>query len=172
MYRAKMPVHILIAGVFCAGAAVLISALWIVVILLLAAPAHALQHWYDVPTGVLFLCRATCVPAGGFGFVCGVVGRLYLFLRSPHITSRGHLIAESAVIGALLSTCFPLFFQLMQWEPGEDWVHWISWTMVMFSIAAGCPVPILYAAFFHNSLLGSTSLPRAADDSDSTVKLL
>lgn len=43
----------------------LISALWIVVILRLAAPAHALQQWYDVPTGVLFLCRATCVPAGG-----------------------------------------------------------------------------------------------------------
>lgn len=148
-----MPVEVLIAGVFCASAATLISALWMVVILLWLAEPHALQHWYDVPIGIADLCRGTWAPAGGFGFLCGVLGRLYLSLRSAHITSKAHLVAESALVGALLSTCFPLFMLIVMGGRLLPLGGWVNWRIILFSIAVGSPVSILYADVFHHSLL-------------------
>jgi hypothetical protein len=156
MDRAKGLAAGLMAGVFCACAATLLSSLWIV--LFWAAPAHAFHRWYELPMGIFVISLTTCVPAGAFGFVCGVLGRLYLVLRSPHITSTVRLLAESAVTGTLLSAFFPLFLLLMRWGPTEDWLKWKG---MLFSIAVGCPVSILYAAFFHKSLLGSNSAPEA-----------
>jgi hypothetical protein len=61
------------------------------------------------------------VPAGLFGFLCGVAGRLYLMIRLPHITTTRRLIAECVVVGVLLSLCFPLFLRLMNWGDAQDW---------------------------------------------------
>lgn len=161
LYRAKLPMQVFVAGVFCAGAATLISALWLVVVLLWAsAPFDPILHWYEtpiwyqVPMAVLSMSRATCVPAGLFGFVSGVFGRLYLRFRSRDITSRTHLTAESAVVGSVLSACFPLFLLPTRRVPVADLVNW---KVILFSVAVGCPVFILYAVFFHKSLLGSGS---------------
>ena len=156
MQRAERLAAGLIAGVFCACAATLLSSLWVV--LFWAAPAHAFHHWYEVLTGVVAMCGVTFIPVGTFGFACGVLGRLYLFLRSPHITSAVRLLAESAIIGTLLSAFFPLFLLLMRWGPTADWFEWKA---ILFSLAVGCPVSILYAAVFHKSLLGSSSASEA-----------
>jgi len=153
MQPTKMRAHVLIAGVFCAFAATLISALWMVVILLWLAEPNALQHWYDVPIGVADLCRGMWVPAGGFGFLCGVLGRLYLSLRPAHITSKAHLFAESAFVGALLSTCFPLFMLIVMGGRFLPLGGWVNWRIILFSIAVGSPVSILYAGVFHHSRL-------------------
>jgi len=157
MQRTKMPMHALIAGMFCASAATLISAFWMVVILLWLAEPHVLQHWYDVPIGVADLCRGTWVPAGGFGFLCGVLLRLYLSFRSAHITSNARLVAESGLVGALLSTCFPLFMLIVMGERLLPLGGWVNWKIILFSVAVGSPVSILYASVFHRSLLASGS---------------
>lgn len=160
LFHDKLPVQVFVAGVFCAGAGTLISALWLVILLWAATPSDPILHWYEtpiwyqVPMAVLSMSRATCVPAGVFGFVSGVLGRLYLRLRSPHITSRTRLTAESAVVGSVLSACFPLFLLPARRVPVADLVNW---KIILFSVAVGCPVFILYTVLFHNSLLGSRS---------------
>ena len=58
--------------------------------------------------------------------------------------SRVRLIAESAVIGALFSTCFPLALMLRE---GRAY-----WGLILFSIALYCSVSILYAAVLHHRL--------------------
>ena len=50
MDRAKGLAAGLMAGVFCACAATLLSSLWIV--LFWAAPAHAFHRWYELPMGI------------------------------------------------------------------------------------------------------------------------
>ena len=149
---------VLEAGLFCACAATLISsALWV---LLFAVPSHFFDHAYQIPPYIAVICLYTFIPAGGFGFLCGVLGSL--ILRARHIASRVRLLAESAVIGTLLSTLFPLFLLVVRWGPVGDW---LDGKAVLFCVAVGCPVSILYAAIFRKSLLVATPAPsgRTAD---------
>jgi len=148
MRVAKKLATLLMAGVFCAFAATVVSST--LVVLFWAAPAHAFAHWYQVPHGIVMMCLYTFIPAGGFGFLCAILGSLYLVFRVPHITSRARLLAESAVIGALLSALFPLGLLAVGWGPVRDWLNWRA---ILFCIAVGCPVSILYAAIFRRSLL-------------------
>ena len=95
------------AGIFCGCVATLISTLWVV--LFWVVPAHAvhdLKALLSVAFSILFFAF---VPAGLFGFVCGVIGRLYLLVRSAHIATTVCLISGCGIIGVLFSLCFPLF---------------------------------------------------------------
>lgn len=139
--------NVLMAGMFCACAATLISA--ILTVFFWAAPAHALGHWYQAPKAILVICLFTSVPAGLFGFLCGVLGDQYLRYRSKHFSSRSRLLAEAAALGLLLSAGFPLFHKLMRWEPAGDFQDWRS---LAFGAAVGVPVAVLYAAVFRRSL--------------------
>ena len=127
------PATALSAGAFCAGAATLISSVLIVVFW--AAPAHAFGHWYEAAKAVAVMCLFTFIPAGTFGFLCGVLG-----IR---------LIAETAFFGILLASLFPLFHALMGWGPKGDWLDWKGF---VFSAAVGCSTALWYAAIFRNSL--------------------
>jgi hypothetical protein len=142
------------AGVFCACAATLISS--VLVVLFWFAPARAFDHWYQAPGAIVMMCLYTSIPAGAFGFLCGILGGLYLVFRAPHIASRVRLLAEASVIGALLGTLFPLFVLAVGAEPRGSWLDWKN---VLFSVAVGCSVSILYAAIFSKSLLGERSAP-------------
>jgi hypothetical protein len=82
---AKRLATLLTAGVSWAFAATFISSTLIV--LFWIAPAHAFAHWYQVPHGIVMMCLYTFIPAGGFGFLCGILGSLYLVSRARHITS-------------------------------------------------------------------------------------
>jgi hypothetical protein len=64
------------------------------------------------------------------------------------------LFVESAIIGTLLSILFPFFVLSVRGERDSDWSNWKA---ILFSIAVGCPVSILYAAIFRKSLLGERS---------------
>jgi len=152
MRMTEKPATLLTAGVFCAFAATLISSTLIVCFW--AVPAHAVDHWYHIPHGILMMCLYTFIPAGGVGFLCGVLGSLYLVLRARRITSRLQLLVESAVIGALLSALFPLFHLVMRWGPTGDW---LDRKAILFCVAVGCPVSIFYAAIFRMPLLGDIS---------------
>jgi hypothetical protein len=147
MRLSKRLAILLIAGAFCACSATLIAS--VLIVLLWAAPAHAFAHWYQVPQGIVMMCLYTFIPAGGFGFLCGVLGSIYLGLRVRRITSRGRLLAESAVIGALLSALFPLFYLAMGWGRPD----WQEGRAILFCMAVGCPTSILYAGIFGESLL-------------------
>jgi hypothetical protein len=90
--RAKTIIAVLMAGIFCACAATLISTLWVV--LFLVVPAHAvhdLRGFLSVVFSILFIAL---VPACPFGFGCGVICRLYLLVRSAHIATTVRLISE------------------------------------------------------------------------------
>ena len=147
------PANALAAGAFCAGAATLISSVLIVVFWV--APAHAFGHWYEAPKAVAMMCLFTVIPAGAFGFLCGVLGRSYLLLRIRFVASGMRLLAEAAFFGILLGSLFPLFHALMGWGPRGDWLNWKG---LVFSAAVGCSTALLYAAIFRNSLRRESSV--------------
>jgi hypothetical protein len=130
------------AGIFCACAATLISTLWVV--LFLVVPVHAvhdLKGFLSVVFSILFFAL---VPAGLFGFVCGVIVRLYLMVRSTHIATTVRLISECGIIGVLFSLCFSLFLRLLGWGP----VEWTNLKGILFIVSVGCPVSILYGILY------------------------
>ena len=135
------------AGIFCAGAATLISTLWVV--LFLVVPAHAvhdLKGFVGVAFSIFFIAL---VPACPFGFVCGVICRLYLLVRSADIAMTVRLISECGIIGVLFSLCFSLFLRLLAWGP----VEWTNLKGILFIVSVGCPVSILYAILYRRHLL-------------------
>jgi hypothetical protein len=139
------------AGIFCACAAPLISTLWVV--LFLVVPAHAvhdLKGFVGVAFSIFFIAL---VPACPFGFVCGVIVRLYLLVRSAHIATTVRLISECGIIGVLFSLCFSLFLRLLGWGPEG----WTNLTGILFIVSVGCPVSILYAILYRGSLLRQSS---------------
>ena len=149
--RAKTTIAVLMAGIFCACAAPLISTLWVV--LFLVVPAHAvhdLKGFLSVAFSILFFAF---VPACLFGFVCGVISRLYLLVRSAHIATTVRLISECGIIGVLFSLCFSLFLRLLGWGPEE----WTNLKGILFSVSVGCPVSILYAILYRRDLLRRSS---------------
>jgi hypothetical protein len=143
------------AGIFCACAATLISTLWVG--LFLVVPAHAvhdLKGFFSVAFSILFIAL---VPAGLFGFVCGVISRLYLLVRSAHITTTVRLISECGIIGVLFSLCFSLFLRLLAWGP----VEWTNLNGILFIVSVGCPVSLLYGILYRRNLLHRSSSPPA-----------
>ena len=135
------------AGIFCACAATLISTLWVV--LFLVVPAHAvhdLKGFLSVAFSIFFFAL---VPACPFGFVCGVICRLYLLVRSADIATTVHLISECGVIGVLYSLCFSLFLRLLGWGPKE----WTNLKGILFIVSVGCPLSILCAILYRRHLL-------------------
>jgi len=150
---ASMTATAFAAGAFCASVATLISS--ILIVMLWAAPAHALKHWYDAPQAVAVMCLFTLIPAGTFGFACGVFGRSYLLLRSRFVGFGMRLLVEAAFFGILLASLFPLFHALIGWGPKGDWLNWRGF---VFSAAVGCTTSLLYVAIFRNSLRRENSL--------------
>jgi hypothetical protein len=155
MHGAKMLVRVLLAGLFsgCAGALITVlslSALLFVLVLSGMEP-HPPQDWYYLP---LLYFRLFSVPAGVLGFLCGIFVRSYLVLRSRHITSRVRLIAEAAVMGALLSTFLPHFLLLIREGRFQGW---FDWRVTLFLIVVFCSVTILYAVAVHPRLETGTS---------------
>ena len=119
------------AGIFCACVATLISTLWVV--LFWVVPAHAvhdLKGFLSVAFSILFFAF---VPACPFGFVCGVITRLYLLVRSAHIATTVRLISECGIIGVLFSLCFSLFLRLLGWGP----VEWTNLKGILFMCQCG-----------------------------------
>ena len=100
------------------------------------------------------MCLFTLIPAGTFGFLCGLLGRSYLLFRMRSIAFGIRLLAEAALFGILLASLFPLFHQLMGWGPKGDWLYWKNF---VFSAAVGCATALLYTAAFRNSLRKSVS---------------
>ena len=146
------------AGIFCACVATLISTLWVV--LFWVVPAHAvhdLKGFLSVAFSILFFAL---VPACPFGFVCGVITRLYLLFRSAHIATTVRLISECGIIGVLFSLCFSLFLRLLGWGP----VEWTNLKGVLFCVSVGCPVSILYAILYRKDLLRRSSSSPAPTD--------
>jgi len=155
--RAKKTSAVLTAGIFCAVAATLISTLWAVLFWLVPAhEAHDLKGFLILAFAILGFAL---IPAGLFGFVCGVVCRLYLLLRSAHIATAVRLISECGIIGVLFSLCSSLFLRLLGWGP----VEWTNLNGTLFIVSVGCPVSILYAIFYRRDLLrrSSSSAPTA-----------
>jgi hypothetical protein len=93
------------------------------------------------------------IPAGLFGFVCGVINRLYLLVRSAHIATTVRLISECGILGVLFSLCFSLFLRLLGWGP----VEWTNLKGMLFIVSVGCPVSILYAIRYRRDLLRRSS---------------
>jgi hypothetical protein len=149
--RAKTTIDVLMAGIFCACAAPLISTLWVV--LFWVVPAHAvhdLKGFLSVAFSIFFI---SLVPACPFGFVCGVICRLYLLVRSAHIATTVRLISECGIIGVLYSLCFSLFLRLLGWGPKE----WTNLKGILFIVSVGYPVSILYAILYRRHLLRRSS---------------
>jgi len=147
------PATALAAGAFCAGAATLISSVLIVVFW--AAPARAFGHWYEAPKAIAIMCLFTFIPAGAFGFICGVLGRSYLLVRMHSVAFGIRLLVEAAFVGILLASLFPLLHALMGWGPKGEWLKWKGF---VFSATVGCLTALLYAAIFRNSLRREKSL--------------
>jgi hypothetical protein len=143
---------LLTAGIFCGCAATLISSVWVV--LFWAVPARAFNHWYEAPRAIGVTSLYAAIPAGAFGFLCGIVGSLYLGFRGRNIASGPRLLVESAVMGARLSVLFPLCLRALGW--GSDWLNVKAF---LFCVAVGCPVSILYAALFRKSILAERPAP-------------
>jgi len=149
--RAKTIIDVLMAGIFCACAATLISTLWVVLFWVVPAPeVHDLKGFLIFAFATLF---TALVPAGLCGFVCGVINRLYLVIRSAHIATTARLISECGMIGVLFSLCFSLFLRLLGWGPEE----WTNLKGILFSISVGCPVSILYAILYRRDFLRRSS---------------
>lgn len=113
-----------------------------------AVPAHAVNHLYEIPKLVVIMCLYTFMPAGMFGFLCGVLGRSYLLLRTRPAAS-GIRLLETSFVGGLLGSLFPLFFLAMKWEPKSDW---LSWKGFVFSTAVGFFTALAYGLVFPKSL--------------------
>src|ERR1700730_5900714 len=94
--RAKTTINVLMAGIFCACAATLISTLWAV--LFWVVPAHEVHDLKGFLVAVFSVLFFALIPAGLFGFVCGVTSRLYLMVRSAHIATTVRLISECGII--------------------------------------------------------------------------
>jgi len=149
MNRAKTFVDVLMAGVFGGCVAPLISTL--LVLLFWTVPAPVSHRWDQLLVGAFWILPLVFVPASLFGFTCGVAGRLYLIMRSSHITNTVHLISECVAVGVLLSLCFPLFLRWMNWGPVQDWA---SLRGILFCVGVGCTVSLLYAAVYRRDFLG------------------
>ena len=134
------------AGAFCTFAATAISSVLLVVFW--AVPAHAINHWYEVPRLVAIMCLYAFIPAGMFGFLCGILGRSYLLIRTRP-AAAGILLLETSVVGGFLGSLFPLLFLAMRWEPRGDW---LSWKGFVFSAAVGFFTALSYAVVFRESL--------------------
>ena len=145
--RAKTIIDVLVAGIFCACVATLISTLWVV--LFLVVPAHAVHDFKGFLIAALSIFFIALVPACPFGFVCGVTSRLYLLVWSAHIATTVRLISECGIIGVLFSLCFSLFLRLLGWGP----VEWTNLKGILFTVSVGCPVSILYAILYRRDLL-------------------
>jgi hypothetical protein len=151
--RAKTIIDVLMAGIFCACTATLISTLWVVLFVVIPAHAvHDLKGFFIAAFAILFIALA---PAGLFGFVCGVIVRLYLLVRSGPIATATalRLISECGIIGVLFSLSFALGLRLLAWGPEE----WTNLKGMLFIAGVGCPVSILYAILCRRNLLRRSS---------------
>jgi hypothetical protein len=102
---------ILLAGIFAAASATLISAALLTV--LFFTPKGGFSSVRDVVKHVLLMCLFTAIPAGSFGFMSGVAGGAWLSIRSKKFHSKARVIAESVAVGVVMSLIFPTFHWLM-----------------------------------------------------------
>jgi hypothetical protein len=143
--------RIIQAGLFAGCAATVISGIY-AYFLWGFGPRHPLGHVYDIPAGVFIGCAETFIPAGSFGFACGVIGASLLHFLARWIRSLLLLASISVILGTLLSLTFPFIAVYLlgfgsRFEPG------INWGAFQFAAGVGVPVSLLYAVLFRKALL-------------------
>lgn len=139
---------VLTAGVFSGVTATFISASLIE--LFWGTPKGSLHSVGEVAYLWLALCLFTVIPAGTFGFLCGIVGAISLSARTKYFRTRTQLLVEAASAGCLLGLIFPLFHWVMGWGPDRSWVEPGGFA---FSAAVGCTCALLFALVFGKGLL-------------------
>lgn len=141
---------ILGAGAFCAVVATVISSILFV--------GWALSQESGVRNGALsavpIVALFAAIPAGSFGFVCGIVGGFWLWMRNGRFGSLQRMLIEALLIGFFLSLLFPLFHWTIGWGLERNW---FAVGGFLFSLGVGCPTAVLCALY-----LGSPSLDTKA----------
>src|SRR6266496_5898974 len=93
--------RIIQAGLFAASAATVISGIY-VYFLWGFGRGHPYGHIYDIPGGVIAGCAQAIIPAGLFGFTCGIIGGSLLYFLARWIRSLFVLVLASVILGTLL----------------------------------------------------------------------
>ena len=149
--------RIIQAGLFAACAATLISGIY-VYFLWGFGPRHPLGRVYDIPAGVFIGCAETLIPAGSFGFACGVVGASLLQFLAIWVRSLLLLVSASVILGTLLSLTFPFIaVVILGFQSRFDALT--NWSWFLFAAGVGVPVSFSYAILFRRTLLGCVSRP-------------
>lgn len=133
----------MVAGLFCAAAATVISTALITIFR--AAPNRVFTNGKEMVETFLAMCLFAAIPAGSFGLLAGITGGMWLSMRAERFRSRKHLLAESAFVGLVLSLVFPAFHWAMGWSDRSKPVFDIE--EFALSISVGLPCAVLFAPF-------------------------
>jgi hypothetical protein len=124
----------IVGGAFCAAAGSLLGGVAVVLV-----RAWALRGAESMTEAVVFFPMAVAfaaIPAAPFGFVVGVVGSWWLAIRAARGVSGKRLYFESAGIGGVLGSTFPLILVASEWGPFNNLVSMLPISIII-GIACG-----------------------------------
>jgi hypothetical protein len=156
---------VLYGAVFSAFVAVILTALWSVI--LFALPAGAIHSVAEAAKTFLVMCGFAAIPAGGFGLVAGAVGGTWLIYRAGRFRSIKQLALETALVGVALSALFPAALWAVGWSGGNPEYLLRQSKALLFCVGVGCPTAVLFALAFRHRILNSDNLDKQQPGSGS-----
>jgi hypothetical protein len=145
---------ILKAGTLSAILATVIAALVITLLSGAGTGNGSPPRAFDLVKTVVLLSPITAVSCGSFGFLAGVAGSTWIYLRSRHIRSTKRLLVESAIAAPLLGGVFPLFDATVNSPSLRSIGNWINPSQFLLCVVLSIPCALICAFFFRKRFIG------------------
>jgi integral membrane sensor domain MASE1 len=127
----------LVVGVSCAVVGSLLGG--VAVVLIRSWTLRGTESMTEVVTFFPMAVAFAAIPAAPFGFIVGSVGSWWLAIRAARGVSGKRLYFESAGIGGVLGSTFPLILAAFGWGPFENLVSALP---ISITIGIACGILI------------------------------
>jgi hypothetical protein len=134
----------ILSGVFCAAVGSLLGGIAVVVLRVVrSAPGDSATSFVSfIPVAVLF----AAIQAVPFGLIIGAIGGWWLVPRLAGDTQPQHIFLQSAVMGAILGSTFPILAIALGWGPLQNLVSVLP-ISIGIGIVCGLSLTVLMRKF-------------------------
>jgi len=108
----------ILSGVFCALVGSILGGMTVAILRAVRSPENPTTLLYFIPIAFLY----AAIPAVPFGLIVGSIGGWWLAPRAAGDIPSRHLFLQSAVLGAVLGSTFPIVAVALGWGPLQNLV--------------------------------------------------